>query len=664
MVNEHWRGNIYGGGYRGYGIVAEGTLTTNLVYEICATSYTPRIENPKAQAHSDDGATTFPDTVFKGKKTSQLMGASAVDIITYVGVPLAVLGVIPTLYTCLKSLLTLSEIRKLLDRNGVAAITRSSLLSGIIEVEIPRKSIIPLEREDPPYFEISDSVSSLKGGSWTLLNWRELSIGVKSYRFQYHDELCQPQAETEFEHLIAYLLDLGAVPCVEGFSDLRNSGLWTPAGTKLMLSPCTSDAVLSVTTSEDSDGILALTMNWRSEWNKRGINDLPPYWMRLDPPVEVISTSVEEDVPEKKDEKTTQIEGPEKPTEKLDAGPSTLVAEKSTARRSSYSKSELVNPFIQDHDASSFLGPAEGEHKRSISMISFRPAHDEAIRLRLGAQGLEEASYEDMPKKKLRLPHLRAYHNEPNPRALWFACAVTALGAPQGGLWAFGIPEDIVAFSTRESIPGGSMVLMDLISEDAVPTWRTPYDDKMEKHEAWVQQQKKLQLQMEEMKLTPQERTKRWLARQHSEHFEREAERKRKELEAEQKLETDIKEALSSQRMGMAAVADACRQWLIKQQHALEGEDVGSIVERILWEMVKSEEMARAIAEMLDAWKSWAEGGGMTKMHFERAKEDRLIFAYAACVLYSINQASGSAAGRVVSDLQECLRMWRKVRLG
>jgi hypothetical protein len=619
---------------------------------------------PQSQQRPDDEANIIPDTVFERRITSPKMGASAVDIITYVGVPLAVLGVIPTLYTCLKSLLTLSEIRKLLDRNGVAAITRSSLLSGIIEVEIPRKSIIPLEREDPPYFKVSDSVSSLKGGSWTLLNWRELSIGVKSYRFQYHDELCQPQAETEFEHLIAYLLDLGAVPSVEGFSDLRNSGLWTPAGTKLMLSPCTSDAVLSVTTSEDSDGILALALDWRSEWNKRGINDLPPYWMRLDPPVEVISPSTEEDVLEINDGKTTKTENAEKPTEKLEAGPSALVAEKSHARRSSYSKSELVNPFIQDHDASSFLGPAEGEHKRSISMISFRPTHDQAIRLRLGSQGLEEASYEDMPKKKLRLPHLRSYHNEPNARAFWFACAVTALGAPHGGLWAFGIPEDIVSFSNRESIPGGIMVLMDLVSEDAVPTWRTPYDDKMEKHEAWVKQQKNLQRQMEEMKLTPEERTKRWMSRQHSEHFEREADRKRKELEAEQKLETDIKEALGSQRMTMAAVADACRQWLIKQQHVLEGTDVGSIVERVLWEMVKSEEMARVIAEMLDSWKTWAEGGGMTKMHYINVKEDRLAFAYAACVLYAINQASGSASGRIVSDLQECLRMWRKVRLG
>jgi len=68
--------------------------------------------------------------------------------------------------------------------------------------------------------------------------------------------------------------------------------------------------------------------------------------------------------------------------------------------------------------------------------------------------------------------------------------------------------------------------------------------------------------------------------------------------------------------------------------------------------------------DMLDAWKSWAEGGGMTKVQFEKVKQEQLSFAYAACVLCLIKDTSGGAAGSIVSDLQECLRMWRKVRLG
>lgn len=44
-----------------------------------------------------------------------------------------------------------------------------------------------------------------------------------------------------------------------------------------MLSPCIADVVLSVIASEDSDGILALVLEWRFEWNQRGISNFPPY---------------------------------------------------------------------------------------------------------------------------------------------------------------------------------------------------------------------------------------------------------------------------------------------------------------------------------------------------------------------------------------------------
>src|SRR5690242_13497759 len=92
--------------------------------------------------------------------------SQAVDIITYIGIPLAVLGVLPTLYTCLKSLITLRDIRKLLLQNHVTAITRSSLLSGIIELEIPRRSLCPLDRDDAEYFKLGANASKLRGGSW------------------------------------------------------------------------------------------------------------------------------------------------------------------------------------------------------------------------------------------------------------------------------------------------------------------------------------------------------------------------------------------------------------------------------------------------------------------------------------------------------------------
>lgn len=599
------------------------------------------------------------------------MPASAVDIITYIGVPLAVLGVLPTLYTCLKSLLTLRDIRKLLIRNGVTAITRSSLLSGIIEVEIPRKSLIPLDREDPPYFELSDVSSGLKGGSWTLLNWRELSIGVKSYRFQYHDELCQPQAEVDFEKLVAFLLDLGAVPSQEGFADLRSSGLWTPAGTKLILSPCTGDAVLSVTTSEDSDGILALALEWRTEWNKRGINDMPPYWMKLSPPMDLESTeidvdkepSVVVDIGNGKDENNSFAGAAE-----ASVPDAHKVAEIPEATKR-YSSTNHLGPADVRHQqrlsTSSHLTAAtiDSHHKRSLSMISFRPTLTGTIRLRLGPIGLEEASYESLPTKKLRLTHLRTHHNEPSPTPLWFAVAATALSAPRGGLWSFQIPDSIITLSKRESIPGGVLILLDLISEEAVPAWRTPCDDKMEKHEAWVKQQKQIQAQMAELRLSPAERQERWFERMKQEDFERDAERKRKLVEDELKEETVVREALSSQRVSSGVVAGACKLFLVRKGEVGSEVTMHDIVERVLWSMVCSEEIAEKMGCMLDSWRCWAEGGGMTKAHFEMLGKEKEMFAYAAGILCLVKETAG-VGGNIVSDLQESLRMWKKVRLG
>jgi hypothetical protein len=45
---------------------------------------------------------------------------SATDIITYVGVPLAVLGVMPVLYTAIKAALMRRGIIKVLTRNHLA----------------------------------------------------------------------------------------------------------------------------------------------------------------------------------------------------------------------------------------------------------------------------------------------------------------------------------------------------------------------------------------------------------------------------------------------------------------------------------------------------------------------------------------------------------------
>jgi hypothetical protein len=107
------------------------------------------------------------------------------DIITYIGVPLAVLGVLPIIYTCLRAVLVLRSIRRTLAQNGHSdsAVTRGSLMSGIVEVELPRCTITPLDRDyDPEYWKLNPHRSFLRGGSWSLFHWNQLITGKKLYR--------------------------------------------------------------------------------------------------------------------------------------------------------------------------------------------------------------------------------------------------------------------------------------------------------------------------------------------------------------------------------------------------------------------------------------------------------------------------------------------------
>ncbi|OCK98948.1 uncharacterized protein K441DRAFT_653324 [Cenococcum geophilum 1.58] len=543
---------------------------------------------------------------------------SAVDAITYVGVPLAVLGVLPTIYTVLKSGLTLREIQRTLHKNGVTAITRSTLLSGIVEIEIPRRSITPLDRSDPPYFELSKSPSSLKGGSWTIFNWKEMVIGVKAYRLQYHDELSQPQAEIDFEHLVAFLLDRGAVPSQAGFSDLRNSGLWTPAGTKLLLAPTTADAVLIVATSDDSDGILSLSLNWKKEWDRRNCNSLPPYWTRIRPPQK---------------------------------GDNVLLALEDKETQASKEEKE---------------GILEDDSERDSETNSLYSNHGSTVRLRIGSSGIDEAYREDEPKHKLALPHLHDKRDGSDccNSSFWFSCAATALGAPQGGLWSFAIPDDILAVARRETVPCGVMVLMGVVADDEVPAWRTPHDsqaDQFERHVKFTEQARRIQ---EEMRLPPDQREAARRKRVQQEAIDFHNEHRRRRLLEERRKEQEMTEAMTSRKLGIAVVAEANRKWLIGKGYVKETTTIAALVEQILFGMVQSEGFAKAISMILDQWKTWTQSGGMAKTHFQAVKESQVLFALASCVLFVIKNTATEPTGSVVSDLQECLRIWRRVRLG
>ncbi|OAG04542.1 uncharacterized protein CC84DRAFT_1164982, partial [Paraphaeosphaeria sporulosa] len=543
--------------------------------------------------------------------------ASAVDIITYVGIPLAVLGVLPTIYTAWKSFLTLRQITRTLHANGVTAITRSALLSGIVEVEIPRKSITPLDRSDPRYFNLRATPSRLRGGTWTLFEWKEMAIGVKSYRLQYHDELAQPQAEIEFEALIAFLLDRGAVPSQAGWSDLRGAGLWTVAGTKLLVSPGEGEEVLSVAFSDDSDGILSLSLNWKGEWDGRGRESLPPYWVRVRAP------DGEEDLLGRVHEiEEVRAEG--------------TVEEKKGA-------------FLDDASATS-------EDVKSRS----------AIRVRISTTGIQEAYGDDGSSQKLQLHHLRPpppSSSTASTAGFWFCCAATAFQAPQGGLWSFSIPHDILQLARHSTVPCGVMVLLDTMTDEEVPAWRTPYNDQAERLERQVKAQQQSRAMLEEGRLPPAQRDAARRDRIQREAMDFHNDFRRRMLVQEERREAEMLEAIQSQKLHVGIVAQANLKALKKKLRLSSVPTLTMVVEHILYGMLQDRAFAQRLSVMLDLWKNWAQSGGMTKSHYLAVKEDQVMFSLASCVLAIIRDMVSEPSGSVVGDLQECLRMWKKVRL-
>lgn len=106
--------------------------------------------------------------------TSQNM-VSGPDVITYIGVPLAVLGVLPIIYNTITTLATLAKVRRMLRHGRLAGIARGDVINHVIEIELPRYTIAPLHREEQrhEYWRLSDYPSHIPGGTYTTFNVNE-----------------------------------------------------------------------------------------------------------------------------------------------------------------------------------------------------------------------------------------------------------------------------------------------------------------------------------------------------------------------------------------------------------------------------------------------------------------------------------------------------------
>ena len=212
---------------------------------------------------------------------------SATDVITYIGVPLAVLGVSPIFYTFTLALYTRLKIQRILRQNGIVPRLRARLMTGVVEVDLPVLHLFPLPRQEHQYWERSASEKTVDGASWSYLNFETTEMELVTCRMQRSDKITLPEAKISFRGLLDFLQDLGCYPDLDGFHRLRNRGQ-SIAGISLMLhgdSPQQSvRRVLEVPKSGDRHGLVSLRFVNRG-WLGSPVNPpnsttvLPPFSM-------------------------------------------------------------------------------------------------------------------------------------------------------------------------------------------------------------------------------------------------------------------------------------------------------------------------------------------------------------------------------------------------
>ncbi|KAK4229366.1 hypothetical protein QBC38DRAFT_115200 [Podospora fimiseda] len=563
---------------------------------------------------------------------NQSNGHSPTDIITYIGVPLAVLGVLPILYNTAVTLAALSRIRRMLRHSKLTALTRSDVVNRIIEVELPRYAVRPMDRftNRAEYWTLSGHRSNIPGGSWTTFNWRTNVIGLITQRVEYADQLRQPQVEIAFDELVCYLLDLGAVPDPHGWRLLRSTGLWTPVGCALMTSPDGKEKALTIAPLEGSDGHLSLAANWAGTWTTRDYSQLPPYWVRLPPP-RVSIVSVEEDLAASKGRK----------------GSSSEEAQEGEDGSNSIQKPSLDSTRRQG-DANSRL----------------------PITCQISSEGIVTALCQEAQLQStinldsLYIEHVRVRANKSN--GTWFASAATAYGTTsQTVLWNYKIPDDILSFSRKQTVPCGVLVLLGMVEESETPEWATKMDDQGAQLDIFARRHKEQrEAMMTEARLPPAQKAEAAKQRMMKENEQRLQDMRDKMRLDQQRKEVRTLEALQSPRWDAKRVADCCLSWLKEKKEIDEDMEVKEVVGTLLHRMVLDGQFATAICEILDLWKAWAENGGMRKSDLTSLQEDQISFVYASLLLAMIKDTTTAQEGTLSLDLQECLRLWKSVRLG
>jgi hypothetical protein len=269
--------------------------------------------------------------------------------------------------------------------------------------------------------------------------------------------------------------------------------------------------------------------------------------------------------------------------------------------------------------------------------------------------------------ESLDVQHLEAREFSPTTTGVWFASAITALGTTsQTMLWNYKIPAEILAFAKKDTIPCGVLVLLDIIEESATPEWATKYEhDVEEEREATFRQMNEdMRARMRESKLTAEERNAALHERSRKRHEDWVTSLNATRRRDAQRAETRMMEAFTSPKWSNKLSAESFLVWLKKDGHVDKSHNLERAVEVLLWRMVNEPDFASEVAKMLDGWKEFVDNVGLRKGDYSLLKDGKVMFGYAILLVAIIESSVTVAQGSLAMDLQECVRLWKRVRLG
>ncbi|KAK7952490.1 uncharacterized protein PG986_008218 [Apiospora aurea] len=402
-------------------------------------------------------------------------GLSASDIITYVGVPLAVAGILPITYSATSTLVYRAKVRKKLEQSQSGGRIRSAeIFNRVVEVQFPRYRLAapdPVDGSSRCGIQQVQAYprSGLPGGTWTFLTWNRQEIGTKTQRLTPGDEPVQPQAEIRFYELIECLYRLGAEADPSGWEELRTRGTWAPRGLVLMHFG-SSDALLIVA-SDEPDGSLALQLGAGVDWPSHQIQQRTAS-------SEAESVILCPVTSKKHSSRLAKVEGPQDAS--LASGPG--------------GKDSPLSDLKETQK-----GPSEQGESRT------GPAHTLPILCRFSSEGLAQsewhaASREGNPTslRAIDTTHLCPGEGGSN-QAMWFASCATAVQATKGQpiIW-FRIPDDICRFARINKLPCGVLEILGMLEPSNI--------DSRESKTKWGQASRRIASSLEEKALA----TPRW----------------------------------------------------------------------------------------------------------------------------------------------------------